>query len=189
MTIVETKTPQIFGRLSNNATGIGRECFVYLINPVVCVWSGVPKYYSEQYCQEHNIDVEHAEYVGGSIVNMPGDLSICISTRGISDLAPRIVNYIVQWLEDKGLNLTRDANDILINGKKVISWTRAMTVSGYSQNVIHFSVGPMDLDLVKAICTKPMEKIPGSLLDYNITSFQILRQIIMSGILPIEEDN
>lgn len=186
MNIIETKTPQLFGKVANTATGIGRECLVYIINPMVCVWSGATKYYSEQYCQEHNIDVEHAEYIGGSIVNMPGDLSIFLSMYGVSDIASRIVDHITQWLVDKGINISRDANDVLADGKKIISWASVMTVSGYSQNVIHFSVGEMDLSLVEAICTKPMNKIPGSLLDYGVTSFQILRQILMSGLLPVD---
>ena len=54
---------------------------------------------------------------------------------------------------------------------RLISVARAEL--GCTESVIHCSIGPMDLDLVREICTKPMAKVPGSLGDYGVTAAEL----------------
>lgn len=176
MKIQRTRNAEYFESVANECLA-GREGIVVCINADVCVWTGELNTLNLAECKRRNLYVGRGRYLGGSIVNMPGDLSICITTWGNSELAPKIVDHAAEWLAERGINITRDENDVLADGKKVISWARAITLQGWCQSVVHFSAGAMDLELVREICTKPMKKIPGALSDYGITADMIWDEI------------
>lgn len=176
MKIQRTRSPKYFESEANECL-VGREGAIVCINEEPCVWTGEFNTLNLEECKNRGLYVGKGKYLGGSIVNMPGDLSICITTWGDSDLAPYIVDRATEWLAERGINITRDGNDVLADGKKVISWARATTLHGWCQSVVHFSVGAMDLDLVREICTKPMVKVPGALSYYGITADMIWDEI------------
>ncbi len=124
-------------------------------------------------CEELGIPVCRARYLGGSIVCFPGDLSLCEISWGASEFAPRVVEQAVSWLQSRGLTVKQDGNDVLVDGRKVVSWARATTAEGWVQSVVHFSVRS-DVELISRICTKEMEKIPGALDDYGISADDVL---------------
>lgn len=155
--------------------------YIIHITDKPCAWTGQLNTLNRTECERRDIDIGQGEYLGGSIVNMPGDLTICIITWGNSNLPQQIVDTTAKWLSERKISIVRDENDILADGKKVISWARATTLQGWCQSAVHFSIGPMDLALVKAICTKPMKKIPGSLSEYGITAEMILNEIHIEG--------
>lgn len=125
-------------------------------------------------CARLGLALGRADYLGGSIVCMPGDLSLCRVSWGSDEWAPELVDAAAAWLEGRGIAVTRDENDVLADGQKVISWARATGYEGWCQSVVHFSIGPMDLDLVRAVCTKPMTKVPGSLGEYGVTAEDLI---------------
>ena len=176
MKIQRTRNADYFESVANECLA-GREGIVVCINADVCVWTGELNTLNLTECKRRNLYVGKGKYLGGSIVNMPGDLSICITAWGNSELAPKIVDHAAEWLAERGISITRDENDVLADGKKVISWARATTLQGWCQSVVHFSVGAMDLELVQAICTKPMVKVPGALSLYGITADMIWNEI------------
>ena len=176
MKIQRTKNAEYFEAVANECLA-GREGAIACINADPCVWTGELNTLNRDACKKHKLYVGKGKYLGGSIVNMPGDLSICITTWGNSDLAPQIVDRAVEWLSARNILITRDENDVLADGKKVVSWARATTIQGWCQSVVHFSVGAMDLDLVREICTKPMVKIPGALSLYGITAEMLWNEV------------
>ncbi len=151
-----------------------------------CAWTGRLRTLNESECRRRGIPIGRGEYIGGSIVCMPGDLSLCLMSWGNSDFAPALVEAAADWLTERGIAVERDNNDVLADGKKVISWARATTVRGWTQSVVHFSVGPMDIGLVRAICTKPMAKEPGSLGEYGITA-ELILSALRDNIIFAEE--
>lgn len=162
----------------------GTPGFAFHIAKDNCVWTGRLDSLDRDACEDKGLCVGTGEYVGGSIVNMPGDLTVMLATHGQSSFAPDAIAAFADWLREKNLNVTQDENDVLVDGKKVASWARATMVNGMCQSCIHFSIGEMDLDLVQEICTKPMVKTPGALSEYGITADDILN----SGILNMEEN-
>ena len=134
----------------------GHEGFIIYISDGPSVLTGAFNTLDREACKRLGLQVGEAPYHGGTIVNMPGDVSLCITTWGDSEIAREIVSMAAEWLEGLGVNVSRDSNDVLADGKKVISWARTMTLNGWCQSVVHFSVGKMDLKLVQEICTKPM---------------------------------
>ena len=79
----------------------------------------------------------------------------------------------LQWyLLSRGLNAIRSGNDVLVDGYKVGSYM-SQNINGVVYTATHISIG-MDLDLIKAICVKPMVKTPKGLKDYGFTQEEII---------------
>ena len=172
MTIYMAADARDFETMANRETGET----VALIHDTPCVWTGKLPTLDLAACERLGLYVGRGKYHGGSIVNMPGDLSLCVTTPTKSEIARRIVDAAAEVLSEAGAAVTRDGNDVLADGEKVVSWARARVQnSGKWQSVVHFSAGTMDLDLVRQICTKQMLKIPGSLSRYSITANDCLK--------------
>ena len=148
----------------------GDARLIVVQNDEVCVWTGAIQSFDLEECERRGIAVAYGEYIGGSIVCMPGDLSVMRIHWGTDDWIVEFGRRVYDWLAGLGLDVVRSDNDLLADGKKIFSWARATTKEGWCQSVAHFSIGPMDLELVKAICTKEMVKMPGALSDYGITA-------------------
>ncbi len=151
-----------------------REGTVVHVGEKVCVWTGVFTTFSQEECDKRGLDVGHGRYAGGTIVCFPGDVSICHTSSGVDRYAESLASMVLTWFKQKRLNVTVDGNDILVDGKKVFSCASMQLLNGWVQSVAHFSV-TVDLELIKSICRKYTEKIPGELKDYKIDS-QILIQ-------------
>ena len=110
-------------------------------------------------------------HTGGVVVVADGDVSVIhfgnIGDRCMLDFA----EYLVEQYKAKGLNATFDGNDVLIDGYK-ISGLSATPYGNIQYSTIHIGVNT-NLDDIKAICTKPMVKIPKGLSDYGITTDEI----------------
>ena len=151
----------------------GHEGLIVHIADSVFVETGAFPTCDTVVCETLGIPVCRARYLGGSIVCFPGDLSFCEISWGHSDFAPELVASATAWLQSKGLSVERDGNDILVDGRKVVSWARAATSKGWVQSVVHFSV-MSDEALIQRICTKQMVKRPGALAEYGISADDIL---------------
>ena len=169
MQIHEATSAKDFVDYANECLDSGHSGVVIHVCDEMCVWTGQLGTLNWSECERLGLPVGQGQYLGGSIVNMLGDLSICITTWGNSELAPQIVDRMAEMLQSAG-EVSRDENDVLLDGKKVLSWARATMITGWQQSVIHCSVGPVDLETIQAVCMKPMEKIPGSLKEYGITA-------------------
>ena len=176
MKIYKTNNPQDFTVL---ASEFSEERLIIDIADIACVWTGQLNTYSPEVVRKHDFVVGQGEYLGGTIVNFPGDLSLCLVTWGNSmpTFGEDCVNIILSMIEG-----IKNGNDILVNDKKVASWARATTGSGWVQTVVHFSIN-IDKDLIKEICIKPMKKIPGQLSDYNIEATDILNKLNIEELL------
>lgn len=173
MEIIRTTDPNEFYKYAEYCQE-GHEGMVVHICEKSCVWVGPNGGIDEDACIRHGLDIGRGRYSGGGIVNMPGDVSVCITTFLPSKNAYEMIIKAKKEFRERGLNARFNTNDILIDGKKVASFGNSPSFSKMYQSVVHFSVGKMDLDLIKDICVKPMKKIPGSLLDYGITTQDIL---------------
>lgn len=123
--------------------------------------------------EDEQVKLIQISHEGGTIVLSPGDVDIGIFTKDYSGDKYReeIINRIIGTLVIDKDRITREKNDILIDGKKVIGYGSRM-YGDILYTAIHVSINA-NLELIKKICTKPMEKIPGSLSDFYITSQHI----------------
>lgn len=173
MEIFRTNDAKEFERYANECLA-GHEGCVIHVSDDPCVWTGV---YSDtlnrEEAEKRGLYIGQGQYLGGTIVCFPGDVSICYTSLEKDGFAEKIADATLKWLKKKKIKVTTDNNDILADGKKVFSWGRATVRSGYTQTVVHFSVN-IDLDIIKAICTKPMTKEPGALSALGITTEDVL---------------
>lgn len=144
--------------------------------------------FNKDYCIENNIPIAYGKYIGGTIVNFPGDLSLCLTTKERTTFGQDVYELSIGYLESKGLNPFRDNNDTLLNKKKVISWASGICDNGFYQTVIHFSINS-NIELINNICTKKMVKIPGALFECNITGEELFDIIYNQLIVKEKEDN
>ena len=173
MEIYKAETAADFERYANECLE-GHEGIVIHVSDKPSVWTGQLPTIDKAACEENGLFIGTGKYLGGTIVNMKGDVSICHTSWGVTDFAPDIVDRFAEYLAERGISVTRDENDVLAGGKKILSWARATTLQGWTQSVIHFSVGKINLKLIKAICTKPMVKKPGSLSELGVTTEDVL---------------
>lgn len=123
-----------------------------------------------EYTRAHNIPVYKFAREGGCIVSSAGDIGIAYITKRIG--VPVEFDKLVHFFVSKNLNVTREDNDILIDGYKVCSYDTNRLDENYNFYVVQISIN-VDLDAIKNICTKHMEKIPKGLSDFGVTTEEI----------------
>lgn len=173
MEIKYTTDAKAFEKYANECLA-GHEGAIIHSAETPCIWTGLLPTYDKKEAQKRGFTVGVGQYYAGTIVCMPGDISICITTWGTCNKGKEVCDAVATLLEERGISVLHDGNDILAEGKKVASYCTVPQLSGWVQTVIHISIGAMDIDLVKAICTKPMEKTPGALSDLGIYSNDIM---------------
>ena len=129
-----------------------------------------------EYCAKHNIPCVDMGRMGGAFVINKGDIGLGHIAKGLDNSVGFDIYYkFTEYLKQKGLNAESKDNDILIDGYKVFGWA-----SYHYQNAdatfitCHFTMS-VDLDLINAICTKPMNKVPKGLSDFGITREEVIQ--------------
>lgn len=122
-------------------------------------------------CTAMGYEVYEAYYNGGTILGNKGDMAFAHFGEIDNGWMMRFVKYFVDWLKSKGLDAVYESNDILVDGYKVCG----MCVTRYGR--IDYTAGFIgvntNLDHIKAICKKPMKKVPKGLSEYGITSAEV----------------
>ena len=122
-------------------------------------------------CEEYGYTVLDTQHTGGVVVVNKGDMSVVhfgtVGNRGMQDFA----DYLIERYKERGLNATYEGNDVLIDGYK-ISGLSATTYGNIQYSTIHIGINT-NLDHIKAICKKPMNKVPKGLSEYGITTEEV----------------
>lgn len=105
---------------------------------------------------------------GGVIVLNKGDFMFAHFGKIDSGWASKFADYFTRWLEVKGLAAEYVGNDILIDGCKVCGL--GITRYGRIDYTCGFIGINTNLEHIKAICRKTMEKVPMGLSEYGITT-------------------
>ena len=177
MEIFKTRDNEEGRAYINGCLNPGHEglCVVYVEDTHLS--TGVSKTSDKALARELGIPIWEGEHLGGSLVNFHGDLSLVLTTWGHIDFGERLFTATADYLRGKGIDVSTDNNDVLADGKKVMSWARATTKDGWVQSAAHFSVNT-DLDLIRQICTKPMAKEPGALSKYGVTADDLYDNVV-----------
>ncbi len=148
--------------------------YVVVDSPVVIVYS--KKQVDESVCNGLGYDVYEAFNNGGTILGNSGDIVIGHMYTPDNSWRDEFVTYFVDWLKAKGLNAEYVKNDVLVDGFKVCGMcvTRYGRID-YTGGIISMNV---NLDHIKAICKKPMEKVPKGLSEYGITTEEVEKMFI-----------
>lgn len=122
-------------------------------------------------CEKLGYGIIESYNNGGTIVSSAGDVLIGHLCEPENGWLNRFVAHFLDWLKAKGLKAEYTSNDILVDGFKVcgLCVTRYGRID-YTGGIISVNV---NLDHIKAICKKPMNKVPKGLSDYGITSAEV----------------
>ena len=149
----------------------GTHCIAYGIQDSPVVLTHRKTQVDEGVCSELGYAVYEAFNNGGTILTEPGDVELGHWYKPENGWRDRFVEYFVNWLKSKGLNAVYEDNDILVDGYK----TCGTCITRYGRidyTGIHIGINT-NLDHIKAICKKPMKKIPKGLSEYGITTEEV----------------
>ena len=149
--------------------GLHRIAYVVVDSPVAIVHR--KSQVDEDTCKALGYEIVESYNNAGTIVSNAGDVLIGHFAQPDNKWYDRFIAYFLDWLKAKGLNAEFVDNDILVDGYKVCGMciTRYGRID-YTGGIISVNV---NLDHIKAICKKPMKKVPKGLADYGITSAEI----------------
>lgn len=122
-------------------------------------------------CKELGYEIIESYNNGGTILSNKGDVLIGHFAEPDNGWYDSFISYFVDWLKAKGLNAEFVSNDIVVDGYKVCGMciTRYGRID-YTGGIISMNV---NLDHIKAICKKPMVKVPKGLSEYGITTEEV----------------
>ena len=125
----------------------------------------------EALCAELGYRLMATKHTGGLVVVGEGDVSVIHFGEIGNDWMHRFAKYLIERYKEKGLDATFDGNDVLVNGYK-ISGLSATPYEHIQYSTIHIGINT-DLDHIKAICKKPMVKVPKGLSEYGVTTEEV----------------
>lgn len=170
MEYYKVKQPNTVSEIKKNIEcGIHTGFHVLVETPVAFVHR--ERQVDKDICTAMGYEVYEAYYNGGTIIGNKGDIAFAHFDRIDNGWLDRFVSYFLDWLKSKGLNATYEINDILVDGYKVCG----LCVTRYGR--IDYTAGFIsinaNLDHIKAICRKPMVKVPKGLSEWGITTEEV----------------
>ena len=122
-------------------------------------------------CDALGYTIYEAFYNGGTILNNKGDLIFAHFGEPENGWIFGFIDYFVDWLKAKGLNAEFVDNDVLVDNHKICGI--CITRHGMIDFTCCFLCVNVDLEAIKAICKKPMKKVPRGLSEYGITTEEV----------------
>lgn len=149
--------------------GLHRIAYVVVDSPVAIVHR--ESQVDTDLCRDLGYEVVESYNNAGTIISNAGDVLIGHFHHPENGWYDRFVAYFIDWLRAKGLNAEYVSNDILVDGFKVCGMcvTRYGRID-YTGGIISMNV---NLDHIRALCKKPMVKVPRGLYDYGITTEEV----------------
>lgn len=176
MEIIKTNFDEVSG-LVEDILKNQKEAVLYTVSDQYCAVIGSNGGASASAIKDAGIKCVQINHEGGTIIISPGDIDIGIFTKGYSgrDYRDKLVDKLLAKLAEKSYWAACIDNDILIDGKKVVGFGSRM-FGDILYTAIHISIN-IDLDLIQKICTKPMQKTPDGLINYQINATDILMML------------
>ncbi len=149
--------------------GLHRIAYVVVDSPVAIVHRKTQV--DEAVCKELGYEIVESYNNAGTIVSNKGDILVGHFAQPENGWYDRFITHFLEWLKSKGLNAEFVSNDIVVDGHKVCGMciTRYGRID-YTGGIISMNV---NLDHIKAICKKPMKKVPKGLSEYGITTEEV----------------
>lgn len=145
--------------------------FAYCVHDVKMCFVASADAVNADVCAEYGYTVIDTKHTGGAVVVSEGDVSVIHFGEVGNSVMHDFVMYLLDKYKARGLDATYEDNDVLIDGYK-ISGVSATVYGGIKYSTIHVGINT-DVEQIRAICKKPMQKIPRGLSEYGITTEEI----------------
>lgn len=143
----------------------------YCVHDEKSIFTSCEDQVNRDVCDNLGYEVLETMHNGGAVVVNEGDMSVVHFGEIGNEWMKNFALYLVEQYKEKGLNATFDGNDVLVDGYK-ISGISARAYGHIQYSTIHIGINT-NLEHIKAICTKPMVKVPKGLAEYGITTEEI----------------
>lgn len=154
-----------------------QECVLYSLIPANIVYAGKGTI-DYDYCRSHNYIVYPSVDFGKGLVATKGDIVIVAITKDGWTEHLKIANVVIQYLKQRGINVSLKSNDIMIDDKyKVASYSSINIGDNVIYTGFQVTFNP-NVEDIEAICKRPLTKIPKGLKDYGIVSQDLLNRIL-----------
>ena len=175
--------------LELNANNVSNKIWQIIQEQKECVvWSIPDKHYIFTGYQNNNINSDCAKKYNAQILNFPNDGGAIVTSAGDFDLGHfskninnkfgiQLFEKVKEYLKEKNINVILADNDLLIDGKYKCGSYSSRRFNDILYTAVHISINA-DADMIKSICTKPMNKIPKGLSEFGITTDEIKEFII-----------
>lgn len=137
--------------------------------------------FNKIYCNENNILYRYERRRGGCLVLFPNNI-LTLDIRPVEEqqIVKNFEGDFALFLQNKGLEVDIDKNDILVDNKKIVGQV-AFPLPSPCEGLLYFGTQisiNSDSELIDKICTKPMNKVPGALIDYGITTSEVMNWML-----------
>ena len=149
--------------------GIRKIGYVVIERPVAIVHRATQV--DADTCEEYGYEIVESFNNGGTILANQGDIIASHLAEPENGWLNRFAACFVDWLKAKGLNAEFTNNDILVDGYKVCG-TCITRYGRIDFSSVYIGINT-NLDHIKAICKKPMVKVPKGLSEYGITTEEV----------------
>lgn len=149
--------------------GLHRTAYLVVDTPLVGVYRKTQT--DEEICNALCYEIVETYNNASTVVHEKGDILFGHFGEIDNDWYNRFIAYFVEWLKAKGLNADFVSNDIVVDGYKVCGM--AITRYGRIDYTAGFIGVNTNLENIKAICKKPMVKVPKGLSEYGITTEEV----------------
>lgn len=143
----------------------------YCVHDERLIFINEPNTINEEPCAEYGYTVLDTQHTGGVVVVGIGDMSVVHFGEIGNNWLEQFAFYLIDRYKERGLDATYEGNDVLIDGFK-ISGLSATPYDNIQYSTIHIGINT-NLAHIKAICKKPMKKVPKGLSEYGITSAEV----------------
>ncbi len=150
--------------------------FAYCVHDEKSIFINNPDNINEDACTEYGYIVLDTQHTGGAVVVNKGDISVVYFGVVGNVVMKDFAMYLIDRYKERGLNATYEDNDILIDGYK-ISGLSATPYGHIQYSTIHIGINT-NVDHIKAICKKPMKKVPKGLSEYGITTEEVEKMFL-----------
>lgn len=149
--------------------GLHRLAYVVVERPVAIVHRKTQV--DEDVCNALGYEIVESYNNAGTIVSNAGDILVGHFYESENGWYDRFIVQFIDWLRSKGLNAEFVSNDIVVDGCKVCGMciTRYGRID-YTGGIISINT---NLEHIKAICKKPMKKVPKGLSEWGITTEEV----------------
>ena len=175
MEVIKLKNSEWLEKVSSYIAG-GVHCVAYGIQDSRVVLTHRKTQVDETVCDELGYTVYEAFNNGGTILTEPGDVELGHWYKPENGWRDRFVVYFVNWLKSKGLNAVYEDNDVLVDNFKICG-TCVTRYGRIDYTGIHIGINT-NLEHIKAICKKPMKKVPKGLSEYGITTDEVEKMFL-----------
>jgi hypothetical protein len=158
-----------------------KEGLYYFIPTRTVAFAGYNNSIETAFCKENGIQIIDVKNEGGVIVSGANSLAIGYLSKKIGNTANQdFAMVLIEWLSKKGLNVSTQGNDILIDGKYKVASYSSRRFGDIIFSAFHISFN-VNLQLIERLCKKPMNKIPKGLDEFNI-SYRDIYSLFLANI-------